>query len=85
MWFGTFDWKAAEHTFRLINHYIGNGCEEYTFGMRFYLTKEKSSWGWKQNALIRVDSKTGTITYTPEYYAVKHFAIGLFRYKGFTI
>lgn len=33
----------------------------------------KSSWGWKQNALIRVDSKTGTITYTPEYYAVKHF------------
>ena len=38
---GTFDWKAAEHTFRLINHYIGNGCEEYTFGMRFYLTKEK--------------------------------------------
>ncbi len=71
---GTFDWKAAEHTFRLINHYIGNGCEEYTFlECDFYLTKEKVAGGWKQNALIRVDSKTGTITYTPEYYAVKHF------------
>ena len=70
---GTFDWKAAEHTFRLINHYIGNGCEEYTFWNAILSDEGKSSWGWKQNALIRVDSKTGTITYTPEYYAVKHF------------
>ncbi len=69
----TFDWKAAEHTFRLINHYIGNGCEEYTFWNAILSDEGKSSWGWKQNALIRVDSKTGTITYTPEYYAVKHF------------
>lgn len=29
---GSFDWKAAEHTFGLMNHYLGNGCEEYTFG-----------------------------------------------------
>lgn len=28
---GTFDWKATEHTFNLINHYLGSGCEEYTF------------------------------------------------------
>ena len=21
---GSFDWKAAEHTFELINHYLGN-------------------------------------------------------------
>ena len=33
-----------------------------------------SGWGWKQNALIHVDSKTGTATYTPEYYAVKHYS-----------
>ncbi len=32
-----------------------------------------SGWGWKQNALIRVDSKTKTATYTPEYFAVKHY------------
>lgn len=70
---GTFDWKAAEHTFRLINHYLGNGCEEYTFWNAILSDEGKSSWGWKQNALIRVDSKTGTVTYTPEYYAVKHF------------
>ncbi|MDE5702641.1 MAG: beta-glycosidase [Bacteroides sp.] len=71
---GTFDWKAAEKTFHLINHYLGNGCEEYTFWNAILCDEGKSSWGWKQNALIRVDSKSGSATYTPEYYAVKHFS-----------
>ena len=71
---GTFDWKAAEHTFKLVNHYLGNGCEEYTIWNAILCDAGTSGWGWKQNALIRVDSKTGTATYTPEYYAVKHFS-----------
>ena len=33
-----------------------------------------STWGWKQNALVRVDSKKRTYTLTPEYYAVRHYA-----------
>lgn len=33
-----------------------------------------STWGWKQSALIRVDSQTRTFTYTPEYLAVKHYS-----------
>lgn len=71
---GTFDWKAAEHTFNLINHYLGNGCEEYTFWNAILCDEGTSGWGWKQNALIRVDSKTSSAIYTPEYYAVKHFS-----------
>lgn len=71
---GTFDWKAAEHTFNLINHYLGNGCEEYTFWNAILCDAGISGWDWKQNALIRVDSKTGFAIYTPEYYAVKHFS-----------
>lgn len=71
---GTFDWKAAEHTFHLINHYLGSGCEEYTFWNAILADEGTSGWGWKQNALVRVDSKAGTATYTPEYYAVKHFS-----------
>ena len=58
----------------MINHYLGNGCEEYTFWNAILSDAGTSSWGWKQNALIRVDSKTGTATDTPEYYAVKHFS-----------
>ena len=71
---GTFDWKAAEHTFHLINHYVGNGCEEYTIWNSILCDEGKSSWGWKQNALIRVNSTNGAMIYTPEYYAVKHFS-----------
>ncbi len=70
---GSFDWGAAEHTFGLINHYLGNGCEEYTFWNAILYDDGVSGWGWKQNALIRVDSKEKTFTYTPEYYAVKHY------------
>lgn len=71
---GSFDWRAAEHTFERINHYLGNGCEDYTFWNAILADNGVSGWGWKQNALIRVDSQTRTFTYTPEYYAVKHYS-----------
>lgn len=70
---GSFDWSAAEQTFSLMNHYLGNGCEEYTFWNAILSDDGVSGWGWKQNALIRVDSKARTVTYSPEYYAAKHF------------
>lgn len=70
---GSFDWGGGEHTFGLMNHYLGNGCEEYTFWNAILCDSGTSTWGWKQNALIRVDSKARTATYTPEYYAVKHY------------
>lgn len=69
---GAFDWKAAEHTFERINHYLGNGCEEYTFWNAILAGNGVSTWGWKQNALIRVDAKNAAATFTPEYYAVRH-------------
>lgn len=71
---GSFDWKAAEHTFELINHYLGNGCNEYNLWNFILSDNGESPWGWKQNALIRVDSKARTYLYTPEYYAVKHYS-----------
>lgn len=71
---GSFDWKGAERTFHLINHYLGNGCDEYTFWNVILCDDGTSSWGWKQNALIRVNSQDRTFTCTPEYYAVKHYS-----------
>ena len=70
---GAMDWKAGEHTFMLLSDNLGNGCDEY-YNWNFILTDNGvSSWGWTQNALIQVDSKTRTMRYTPEYYAYKHF------------
>lgn len=71
---GTFDWPAAEHTFELINHYLANGCNEYTFWNVILADKGESPWGWRQNALIRVDSSKREATLTPEYYAASHYS-----------
>lgn len=70
---GKFDWPSAEHTFGLISHYLSNGCEQYTFWNAILSDKGMSTWGWSQNALIRINSSSKSITYTPEYYAVKHY------------
>lgn len=70
---GSMDWRAGEHTFFLIADNMGKGCDEW-YNWNFLLPDNgESPWGWKQNALIQIDSKTRKIRYTPEYYAVKHF------------
>lgn len=71
---GEMNWKSAEHTFLLLSDNLGNGCDEY-YNWNFILADNgSSSWGWTQNGLIQVDSKTRKMRYTPEYYAYKHFS-----------
>ena len=45
---GSFDWKAAEHTFELINHYLGNGCDEYNIWNVILADNGESPWGWRR-------------------------------------
>ena len=71
---GSMDWKAGDHTFHLLCDYIGRGCDEYFIWNFILQDNGESPWGWKQNALIQVDSKTKRFRYTAEYYAVKHFS-----------
>lgn len=71
---GDFSWKAAEHTFSLMCHYLSAGCTTYTFWNSIIADDGSSTWGWKQNGLIHVDSKSKTYVLTPEYYAAKHFS-----------
>lgn len=71
---GNMDWSGAERTFFLITDNAGQGCDEW-YNWNFILTDRGTSvWGWDQNALIQVDSKTRKLRYTAEYYAVKHFS-----------
>ena len=71
---GRMDWRAAEHTSWLIFQNMGNGVDEW-YNWNFILCDSgRSSWGWNQNALVRVDSKTKEFSYRPEYYAVRHFS-----------
>lgn len=71
---GSMDWRAGEHTFHLLCDYIGRGCDEYFIWNFVLCDNGQSPWGWKQNALIQVDSKTQTHRYTAEYHAVRHFS-----------
>ncbi|MCF0203590.1 MAG: beta-glycosidase [Bacteroidaceae bacterium] len=71
---GSMDWNAAEHTFNLINHYLGNGCSEYNNWNLILCDNGESAWGWKQNALVRVNSKDNTYEYRPEWYAYRHYS-----------
>lgn len=69
---GSFNWNAAEHTFSLMKHYFRHGISLYTYWNMVLDDSGRSTWGWKQNALIRVNRTNSTVTYTPEYYLFQH-------------
>ncbi|GIZ10209.1 hypothetical protein [Flavobacterium sp. UMI-01] len=71
---GSNDWKAAEHTFGLMKHYFENGANSYMYWNMVLDETGKSQWGWKQNSMISIDSKTKAIRYNPEFYLMKHLS-----------
>jgi glucosylceramidase len=71
---GSNNWAAAEHTFELMKHYFNNGANSYMYWNMVLNETGKSQWGWKQNSMITVDSKTKKVTYNPEFYLMKHFS-----------
>jgi glucosylceramidase len=52
-----------------LNHYAGG----YMFWNMILGEKSTSSWGWRQNSLLKLDSRTDSILYNPEFYSLKHF------------
>lgn len=71
---GTIDWAAAEHTFDLLKAYLNGGVNSYMYFNMVLCDEGTSSWGWKQNSLIRIDSRTKEVVYTPEFYLMKHLS-----------
>ena len=71
---GSNDWKSAERTFDAIKHYVDGGTGAYMYFNMVLKRGGTSSWGWQQNSLVVVDSITKQVTYTPEYYLMKHLS-----------
>ncbi len=69
---GEANWGSAEHSFNLVKKYLEGGASIYTYFNMVLQDECVSSWGWKQNTLVIVDSKTKTAKYTPEFYMFKH-------------
>lgn len=66
--------RLPEHTFDLIKTYLDGGVNTYMYFNMVLQDEGASSWGWKQNALVRVLSSTKEAVYTPEFYLLKHLS-----------
>lgn len=71
---GKNDWKGAVYAWKLMEHYLSNGCSIYDY---WNISLEKggiSHWGWAQNSLVVVDPATKSFEYSHEFYVMKHFS-----------
>jgi glucosylceramidase len=71
---GNNNWKDAENSFSYFKEFLEGGVEAY---MDWNIVLDEtglSSWHWKQNSPVVIDTKKGTVTYTPEFYLMKHFS-----------
>ena len=71
---GQNNWQDAEHSFSYYSQFLEGGVQAYTLWNLVLDQTGLSSWGWRQNSPIVVDSQQQTVTYTPEFYLMKHFS-----------
>ena len=71
---GTNTWQYAHYVFNLFRHYFANGVNSYIYWNMILEEGGLSTWGWNQNSLITVNSKTKEIVYNPEFYVMNHFS-----------
>ncbi|MGA2053162.1 MAG: glycoside hydrolase family 30 beta sandwich domain-containing protein, partial [Opitutales bacterium] len=68
------DWHYAEKQYDLIKNYIEAGVSSYML-WNMVLDETGKSWaGWAQCSPVVVDTETKKVTYTPQFYAFKHFS-----------
>jgi len=71
---GANDWNAGAATFRQICRNLRNGANAYMYWNLILDEGGVSHWGWRQNAPVIVNPKTLRVTYTAEYWAMKHIS-----------
>jgi glucosylceramidase len=71
---GENNWSSAVHTWGLLKHYLSNWADSYMYWNMVLDQKSTSTWGWKQNAMITVNTSTHEVIYHPEFYLMKHFS-----------
>jgi len=67
-------WTQAFTTFGKIATDLNNFANGYEFWNMILNEKSTSTWGWKQNSLLKIDTQKKQIIYNPEFYALKHFS-----------
>lgn len=71
---GENSWADALNLFKLMRQHLEAGASSY-FAWNMVLDQTgKSSWGWRQNSLVTVDTETGQVKYNGEFYVMRHFS-----------
>jgi glucosylceramidase len=71
---GKNDWKYCTYTWRLMQHYFNNGANAYMYWNTSLKEGGISTWGWKQNSLVSIDTVNKKYKYNYEYYLMKHLS-----------
>ena len=71
---GSNDWKYAFSTARDMIYYFNNGASSFMQWNMILDHTGDSTWGWKQSAMITVNTDKAEFSYNPQFYMVKHFA-----------
>ncbi len=69
---GTNSWSYTSYCWQLMKHYFRGGVSAY---MYWNISTEQggmSTWGWRQNSLVSVDTTAKTFRYNHDYYLLKH-------------
>ena len=69
---GKNDWANCVYSWGLMKHYLTSGANAYMYWNTSLDEGGISTWGWKQNSLVCVDTANNTYTYNHEYYLLKH-------------
>lgn len=67
-------WEYAQYVFNLYRHYFVNGANAYIYWNMILEPEGKSTWGWKQNAMITAQVEKQKVELNPEYFVMKHFS-----------
>ncbi|MBB6003453.1 glycoside hydrolase family 30 beta sandwich domain-containing protein [Arcicella rosea] len=71
---GTNDWAYCNYAWDLMKQYLNNGTSAYMYWNTSLNKGAISTWGWKQNSLVSVDTNTHTYSYNYEFYLMKHLS-----------
>lgn len=71
---GENNWTSLENTWKAVVHCFNNGINSYMYWNMILDETGKSAWDWSQNSLIIVDRNTREVSYTDEYYLMKHLS-----------
>ncbi len=69
---GENSWTYMLYIYEMIRIYFREGISAYVYWNIALEGDGSSTWGWKQNSLIRVNGDKGVLT--PEFYLMKHFS-----------